>query len=146
MINKDAIWNKHWLTGLTAGTTYQYQMKTVCPGAPSGTPWSAVQSFTTPTQKMADVDGELFTQHNASIPLRMAPNPNNGQFGLQLGALGVDAQLQIIDPLGKVVYHRAVQAEEDVSERIDLSRHSKGIYFVRVAGNTINYTTRLVIQ
>ena len=76
----------------------------------------------------------------------MAPNPNNGQFGLQLGALGVDAQLQIIDPLGKGVYHRVVQAEEQVSERIDLSNRAKGIYFIRVAGNAINYTDRLVVR
>ena len=104
-----------------------------------------MQTFSTPTQKMANLDGTLITQHNATIPLRMAPNPNGGQFMLRLGSLGMDAQLQIIDPVGKLVYQRAVAAEENLAEQIDLSR-AKGVYFVRIAGNNINYTSRLVIQ
>ncbi|PCI94826.1 MAG: hypothetical protein COB15_12995 [Flavobacteriales bacterium] len=41
-------------------------------------------------------------------------------------------QVVIADILGKVVYSEKGNEESNYSNTIDLSRHNKGIYFVRV--------------
>lgn len=145
-VTKDKNWDKHWLAGLAASTTYEWQVKTICPGAPAGTGWSSVQTFSTPTMKMADNPGELLTADNASIGLHIAPNPSTGTFVLRLPAQGEACTIQIIDPLGKVVYQKRSLGNQTISDAIDVSGRAKGFYFVRLTGNSINYTSKVMVQ
>lgn len=144
---KDAVHNKHWLTGLSTGTSYEWQIKSICAGAPSGAPWSALQTFSTPTMKQLSSNSALLTGNNASIDVVMMPNPNNGQFRLNIGQFdGQQATVQIFDPIGKLVYQREFAAGNGFSDVVDLSHYASGTYVIRITGNTINHTSKMVVR
>ncbi len=145
--NKDAIWNKHWLTGLTPGTSYEWQIKSICPGNPDGALWSASSTFTTPTMKHAGAIDGMLTDHNASIGVHVAPNPNNGQFRLQVGAFeGQAATIQICNAIGALVHKQRFVATEGYSNQLDVSSYGSGTYFVRITGNNINHTSKILVR
>lgn len=144
---KDAVHNKHWLTGLTAGTAYEWQIKSICAGAPLGATWSALQTFSTPTMKQAGNFDEVLTSSNASINVQVMPNPNNGQFRLNVGSFdGQQATVHIFDPIGKLVYQQRFVGSEGYSDVVDLSRYASGTYVVRITGNAINHTSKVVVR
>lgn len=144
---KDAIHNKHWLTGLTPGTSYEWQIKSICAGDPGGAAWSAILGFSTPTMKYAGGFDELLTNDNASIDVNVVPNPNNGQFSLNVGSFaGQQATLHIFNPIGKLVYQQRFVGSEGYSDAVDLTSYVSGLYIVRITGNNINHTSKIVVR
>ena len=60
--------------------------------------------------------------------------------------MGERITLQIIDPLGKVVMHREADGNQRLAETMDLQQHAKGVYVIRITGNTINYTDKMIVR
>lgn len=142
VVAKDSAWTKHWLTGLTAGTTYQWQIRSVCEyGNATGTAWSMMQTFTTATSK---------TQHNfidqaaASELINVFPNPNQGAFVLTLEGLDTPVDVRVTDLAGRTVFTAAQVANTNL--QIDVGKHTKGLYFLQVSGPTVQFVQRVVVQ
>jgi serine protease len=56
-----------------------------------------------------------------------------------------DLLVSIIDPLGKIVYSSNVNSSANKTE-INVSKFSKGVYFLHVQGTKINYSSKFVKQ
>ncbi len=90
-------------------------------------------------------DSTVVTGNNPIIktnnsPARIFPNPNNGIFTLQLGETN-SGLVTITDMLGKVVYKKQVKNKEG----IDLSNQPKGIYFISLVLNNLEFRNILTL-
>ena len=76
------------------------------------------------------------------------PNPSNGQFNVLLNYQAKDdAQLSIYNILGKAIYQKQITKNSNsVSIEIDLSNEAKGVYFIKLENNDLNYTKKIVIE
>lgn len=72
------------------------------------------------------------------------PNPNNGIFTLNFNNYIKSCEVSIYDVLGKMISHRIVN--EGNKFFIDISNCDKGVYLVKVSNETINKTTKIVIN
>lgn len=76
--------------------------------------------------------------------ISVVPNPSNGKF--QIKSSGINMQnLEICDILGKTIYSNAKFIQQN-SKEIDLSRTSKGIYFVKVYDGSKIYVEKIIIR
>ena len=70
----------------------------------------------------------------ADYRLQIFPNPNEGKFVVQIadcpGCLAKIENLTVMNVLGEKVFERSAIREQSLS--IDLSKHPKGIYFVKI--------------
>lgn len=82
-------------------------------------------------------NGQLFTLY---------PNPNKGQFAIELNGNGSVAQVDIMDVSGRMI--KAVQLNFETSSRqeIDLGNQASGIYFVRITHQQQSEVLRVVVQ
>lgn len=72
------------------------------------------------------------------------PNPNNGQFNIDLGALSSNAStIEVLNALGQVIRTQAVNGNSIVSIELEAG---KGIYFVRVSADSGVSVRRVVID
>jgi hypothetical protein len=78
--------NSHWQSGLVSGTTYEWQLKTVCEyGLSSGSDWNSIGLFTTQTtQSMSPSLREKEDPDILEMSVELFPNPNKGEFNLIL--------------------------------------------------------------
>ncbi len=115
------------LNGLTANTTYQYRMQTVCnaSGVPTS-PWTAISTFSTPL-RMEDESME-----NASIDFSIYPNPVSEQLTVNCNQLTAN-EIEVQDLLGRVLINQ--QASSESSTTIDVSNLSAAQYFISIRRN-----------
>jgi Secretion system C-terminal sorting domain len=71
------------------------------------------------------------------------PNPNNGQFNIELKNNGGVASIEVYDMMGKQVF-----AQNDMSTKlsIDISNQPKGIYFVKVNIGEEVFNEKIIYQ
>jgi hypothetical protein len=115
------------LNGLTANTTYQYRMQTVCnaSGVPTS-PWTAISTFTTPL-RMEDESME-----NATIDFSIYPNPVS-QLLTVTSDFSIGDEIEIKDLLGRTLITQT--SIEEISNTIDVSNLSAAQYFVSIRRN-----------
>ena len=77
---------------------------------------------------------------NANNTLRIYPNPSNTVLIIQYA--GLNAQLLITDIIGNLVYQQNLSA--NIS--LDVSKWSKGIYFVKVRADKKEFEQKIVVQ
>ena len=83
---------------------------------------------------------------NASI--EVYPNPNNGQFELNLRGIDNDAnfQINVFDLAGKIVYNDQIQSESGVIQRtINLDQVARGIYNLKIFSKEGTATRKLLV-
>lgn len=68
------------------------------------------------------------------------PNPNNGKFVIELSA---DAQVEITNALGEVVFNQLVKKG---NQTINLASNAKGIYFVKATIGEKTSTNKIVVE
>lgn len=71
------------------------------------------------------------------------PNPNSGEFALQLPTDGEQASVTIIDISGKKVYQKTDYVS---GNPISLRGLTKGLYFAQIIGNLTTDTLKFIIQ
>lgn len=76
----------------------------------------------------------------SSTKLKLYPNPSTGIVKI---ASENEVQVRIIDLLGKVVY---INNNTTNNSNMDLSNLSKGIYLVKITGENINSTEKLILK
>ncbi len=75
------------------------------------------------------------------------PNPNNGQFEINLGDIDLtNPDIKILDNLGKVVYESEGFVEDNSKFSIDLSNLDSGIYFIIINSGENTYNERIIIK
>jgi len=76
--------------------------------------------------------------------LLVQPNPNNGQFEVYVGNASSNATLEVLNPMGALVHYKRV----NIMDRsvLDLSKHTKGIYFVRLVDGELILTQKVVVR
>jgi hypothetical protein len=123
------------LTGLSAGTTYEWKVKSNCSG------YCAVQTFTTPEAAplpAPTVSGEA---------LQIYPNPASSKFEIRFETTPLNMQpagMILSDMVGKVILELGFNAGENRLE-VEIGDFPDGIYIVQVTddqGKT--YKKRLI--
>lgn len=86
-------------------------------------------------------------EHNVGNTMRVFPNPNNGEFRIQLDQADAgEYHLQVIDAVNTIVYQEdQVKLGGDRQKHIDLELAS-GIYFIKITGNTMGYFRKIIVQ
>jgi hypothetical protein len=75
------------------------------------------------------------------------PNPNRGLFNLVVDIPGAEnAQVEIINAQGRVVYNASINNTAGYKEVIDLSGNASGIYYVRVISEKFTNISKLMIN
>jgi hypothetical protein len=75
---------------------------------------------------------------------RVYPNPNNGQFTLDLNSISYhDAKVEVIDVLGRIVFSDKL---DNTGKQISLQSAHSGIYIVKVSTDAGIYKDRIIIR
>ena len=106
--------------GLSPGTSYSWRVRARCAGTGDITAFSASNTFTTPTLRLAADAGQL----------ELWPNPASGSVQVQLPAVYQqdNALLRVYNSTGQVVLQQ--QASASGVQSLDLSGLTPGIYHV----------------
>ena len=81
--------------------------------------------------------GELISNFNIS------PNPNNGEFEINLSYIGENTTIEIIDLNGKLLYQNRLNNK---TQFINVSSISRGIYLISLIENGRRKTKKLIIK
>lgn len=81
---------------------------------------------------------------NAIIPIKIYPNPNKGNFFVQLNsALRANTHIEVYNVMGKKVFEAIVNQQKT---EIDLRAMKNGVYFIRILDGENTVTQKIVIQ
>lgn len=143
-IIKDSVWDRHWLTGLSPSTLYEWQIKAVCDqGISSGTNWSAMQSFSTASAKYEEL---LLPagQPGETVELVVYPNPFRERVYVQVMApKAAWATASIYDVSGKLLLQQRIATNHSTPIESTLPA---GIYLLRVNASNWIKQQRLVVH
>lgn len=97
--------------------------------------------------KMIDKDGQytyskMITIRTNGPSLQVYPNPNNGQFTIQIDNAGRSTSLQLFDANGKMVHKQ--QLVQGINQ-VNLKMISAGIYMLRIEDESQSHIERLII-
>lgn len=71
------------------------------------------------------------------------PNPSNGQFNININQYSGKVNIQIVDLNGREVY-TAKNESFDSEKAINLQMLDSGIYVLRISGNDLNYSQKII--
>ena len=85
------------------------------------------------------------TQTNTPLSWNIIPNPNNGEFKLNLNTANYEtARVIITDLTGRIVHDQSFEADSDQS--VHTENLSPGMYLVTLKTDTQKYTKRMVVN
>ena len=74
------------------------------------------------------------------------PNPNNGQFIIELSNVKKeDYLIEVRNIIGQLIYIEEVDKVSGELLKIDLSEHNQGVYFLSVSNSLGTRTEKLII-
>ena len=126
-LKKKSFTNSVNITGLTPGATYNFKVKTICPGG-FMSPFSPASFFTT-----------LFREGDAAVHIIMYPNPTSAQVTIVADKWsGEKVEINVINSMGQPVLNQNLVLEENNGEIVvDVHNLPKGFYIVEIQhGNT----------
>ena len=85
----------------------------------------------------------IFEKEDDSFEFNIYPNPNTGDFNINLGMKNTEKNITVFNALGKEVKNLST-SKEKVS--IDMKDYPKGVYLVKINSGTVSGVQRLVIQ
>lgn len=137
------------LTGLNSGGDQNFTINPniyfglMSQDCSSGMPFGASTTVTLTTPL---TQARMFQLSAPEYDLRettLFPNPNSGNFSLQLPSEGQQAQLTVTDLAGKEVYNVSNYFSGDSIQLKDLS---KGLYLVKVVSNQTTEILKFIVQ
>lgn len=76
------------------------------------------------------------------IGIKLYPNPNSGSFTIEIPNLSTNANIQVFDYLGQLVYEiEAVELKSDVVAQL-----LEGLYIIKVTNGEMIYTQKILIE
>ncbi len=84
---------------------------------------------------------------NEELQVNVFPNPNNGQFELNINGAAITGQVKIkmYDLVGALVLETEFM-NDDTTKKINASQLSKGVYFVKVYSDSREYVKKIVVN
>jgi hypothetical protein len=79
------------------------------------------------------------------IQMKVYPNPNNGQFTIELTKVESGATVSIYNMLGSVVYQSTLTSIQ-ITQKVNLSGIQKGIYIVKVIDPKGQLTKKMIVN
>ncbi|MFO7827111.1 MAG: C25 family cysteine peptidase [Bacteroidales bacterium] len=109
------------------------------------------------TDTIIDVDNEktiiiildktVGIEKNLDDDIKVYPNPTDGLINIEISGAEIDNySVSVYDVLGKLVYNKKLEGHKNIREEIDLSMHSKGLYFLNIRGNGNIVSKRIIIK
>jgi len=98
--------------------------------------------------QMITVVLEIGIHELQGFDVRISPNPNNGLFKLNVNStLSRKANIFVINGQGmEMIRMNDVNLNENYSADIDLSSFAKGLYYVRITADDVNYIEKVLIK
>jgi len=96
--------------------------------------------------KTVSVINTSLADYSDLIKFQIYPNPNNGLFMIALENNSKDVVLiEIYSVSGKLVYSKQISSN-NLKEQLDLSKHKKGDYLIRISSKKFVKTEKFVIN
>lgn len=83
---------------------------------------------------------------NDETLVEVYPNPNEGEFTLEIAGFNGNFQVSVLNGIGQIVFDKQLVVSEFHEEQFDLKNTNAGLYFVRIVGDGINETKRIIIR
>ncbi len=81
------------------------------------------------------------------VSLNVYPNPNKGEFTLEMNARKAGTfHVEIINMLGQVVYQKQISQDGFYRESIDISDKASGLYYIKMSDGTSEKVAKILIQ
>ena len=132
------------LTGLEAGTTYQWQVQSLCSHDPDiASAYSALQTFSTlPLQKEDEITA---TSNYSTEKIMVIPNPASSQISMECPMPEGMATISIYDALGQQVLNTSWNTDEGKTS-LDVSKLRSGMFEVIVQNDSYTGTGTFMKQ
>lgn len=88
-------------------------------------------------------NGRISGLAGLNTTVKVTPNPSKGVFNIRIDAYSGKVNIEIHDANGKLVF-LARQEEFNIEKEIDLSRFGIGTYFLKVTGENLDYSQKLI--
>ena len=132
------------ITGASAGASYYYFFYD----------WEILTSNSTCASELVPVNAvvQSCAGIGENIPfqrsLKVAPNPNNGQFTVQFNTEHAgEMQVEILNLIGQKVFGQQINHQEGLNKiSVDGRSFAKGVYLFNILFEGKNYTQRIVIE
>ena len=86
-------------------------------------------------------------EHSKEISIRIAPNPSNGMFNINVDGLNESLSLSIYSMSGQVIYSEQIPENAIlVNKPIDLKDQPKGMYFIRLISKSYSHIEKIIIE
>ena len=94
------------------------------------------------------VDACLGIGTNASnMQVIVTPNPNDGKFMLKVRSADQQVSIKVMSNQGETVYsENDVELHTNYSTEIDLSAYAKGMYYLYIYSDTVNYVEKIIVR
>ena len=73
----------------------------------------------------------------------ISPNPNNGEFEINLSYINPNARLEILDLSGKIIYENILDVR---NKSVNINTISRGVYLISLIENGNRKTKKLIIK
>ena len=82
---------------------------------------------------------------NLEDMIRVYPNPANGLVTVRINQFSGKLNLQVVDLNGRVVYS-APNSDFNIEKTLDLRHLQSGMYVIKVNGDSLNYTHKIIMK
>lgn len=78
---------------------------------------------------------------NSSV--KIAPNPSNGIFNISIGGFTGKVNIKVVDINGRLIIENK-DIDFNLEKSIDLGRFQSGMYILKIDGDNLNFSTKLI--
>ena len=96
---------------------------------------------TTPATGSACTFGVNYFENNDLV--RIYPNPSNGNINIRINSYVGKINIQVIDINGRIV-NEFINADFNIEKTLNLSSLQTGMYIVKINGDNLNYTKKII--
>jgi hypothetical protein len=130
-------------SNLTPGTSYHWQVRSVCGSSSNMSGFTSYNVFSTLSGSRI-IAGDIQLMDN----LIVYPNPTRGLFNISFNAEKIDNfEITIVDAFGKLItQENKKDFIGEFTKRVDLSGYPKGIYMLQIKTTNSFVSKRIVLQ
>ena len=126
------------INGLYPEVTYDVYVRTACSDEVFSN-WSAVQSFTTPSQVgITTVEG--------NVACTIYPNPADDATTISISGANGTVRITVIDMNGRTVASDEMNCSGDCTKQMTVNNLAQGAYYVRVVADNVNMVRKLIVR
>lgn len=87
-------------------------------------------------------------EYGSTVDVSVTPNPNNGLFTLKVRSANADkVNVKVLNNFGEQVYSdNNVELHNNYSTEIDLSKYAKGLYYLHIYSDEVNYIEKIIVK